>query len=235
MRFLSNISILILGLVGVSQIGAAGIRKRAAPLGVQISECSTNGVVAITFDDGPGSFTQELLNILGNTRVTFFLVGENVDKYPEIVREMYRRGHHIASHTYSHANLNELDTAGIEREMRRSSDAIYRAIKVRPRYMRCPYGECDDRVLAVLKRLGYKVIYWNLDTLDWKTQSTQATVSAYNVLDKNPPNSSNYISLQHDVHAPTIRAVRDILKKVRDTRYRVVTVPQCLQDNGLYA
>ncbi|ORY01769.1 glycoside hydrolase/deacetylase [Basidiobolus meristosporus CBS 931.73] len=235
MRFSTNISILVLGLASASQVVAAGVWKRAAPLGVQISECSRNGVVAVTFDDGPGNFTQGLLDILGDIKVTFFLVGENVDNNPGIVREMYRRGHHIASHTYSHANLNELNTAEIEREMNSASNAIHRAIGVRPRYMRCPYGECDDRVLAVLKRLRYKVIYWNLDTLDWQTRNTQATIDAYNTLDDNPPNSSNFISLQHDVHEPTVKAVRGILRKVRNSGYRVVTVPQCLQDNGLYA
>ncbi|KAK9766235.1 hypothetical protein K7432_004830 [Basidiobolus ranarum] len=235
MRFITNISTLALGILAITQVTSTSLRKRAAPLGVQISECSVDGVVAVTFDDGPGQFTEELLNILGNIRVTFFLIGENVDRYPGIVRDMYQRGHHIASHTHTHANLNQLSAEGIEQEMRKSADAIHRAIGVRPRYMRCPYGECDDRVLAVLKRLGYKVIYWNLDTLDWQTLSTQKTIDSYNVLSENSPSSNNYISLQHDIHGSTVKAVRGILKKVRDNGYRVATVPRCLQDGGLYA
>ncbi|KAK9764320.1 hypothetical protein K7432_008264 [Basidiobolus ranarum] len=225
---------LAIGILASSQVMASSISKRAVPLGVQISECSMSKVVAVTFDDGPGQFTMRLLDILKDTQVTFFLVGQNVDSNPGIVREMYRRGHHVASHTYTHANLNELDDRGIEREMMDTSNAIYKAIGKRPRYMRCPYGECNERVLAVLKRLGYKVIYWNLDTFDWQTLNSQKTIDTYNALD-NAHSGSNFISLQHDIHSPTVDAVDRILRKIRNSGFSVKTVPQCLNDRDFYA
>ncbi|ORY07701.1 glycoside hydrolase/deacetylase [Basidiobolus meristosporus CBS 931.73] len=233
MRFLGTASVALVSLLlASSQVTAATFSKRAPPLGVQISQCNVNNVVAVTFDDGPGSFTMELLEKLKGTRVTFFLVGQNVEKYPDVVRRMYNDGHHIASHTYSHANLNELDENGVIQEMTRTSDAINKAIGKRPRYMRCPYGECNDKVLAILRRLGYKVIYWNLDTLDWQTLSTQKTIDTYNAVSNK--RNGNFISLQHDIHKPTVDAVPGILNKVRDAGYKVVTVPDCLSDNGLY-
>ncbi|KAK9709558.1 hypothetical protein K7432_008946 [Basidiobolus ranarum] len=229
-----SIIALTIGLLVSSQVMATSISKRAVPPGVQISECSMGKVVAVTFDDGPGQFTMRLLDILKGTKVTFFLVGQNVDRDPGIVREMYNRGHHVASHTYTHANLNELDDREIEREMMDTSNAIYKAIGKRPRYMRCPYGECNDRVLRVLKRLGYKVIYWNLDTFDWQTLNTQKTIDTYNVLN-NAPSGSSFIALQHDIHSPTVDAVERVLQKIQNAGYSVKTVPQCLNDGDLYA
>ncbi|KAG0083277.1 chitin deacetylase [Podila epicladia] len=149
-----------------------------------VIECPDRGVWGITFDDGPTPATPELLRFLGEKKVkaTFFLVGGNVAQYPELVVQEAQAGHHLASHTWSHHALTTLTNEEIVAEMRWTEKAIFDATGYRVRYMRPPYGDVDNRVRFVLKKMGYTIVDWSgdrFDSNDW--QSTGS--SPLNALD----------------------------------------------------
>lgn len=130
--------------------------------------CS-GGVVALTFDDGPSPETEAILDALKlhNLRATFFLVGWNVEAYPEIARRIVREGHHVGNHTYSHPDLTMLTAEEVDQELGSTNDIIERVTGVRPRFVRPPYGSTNAAVRAVMVANGLTEVIWSQDSWDW--------------------------------------------------------------------
>ncbi|NLO84423.1 MAG: polysaccharide deacetylase family protein [Clostridiales bacterium] len=132
-------------------------------------------VLSISFDASWGADkTIPILDILDehDVKTTFYLVGNWVDKYPDMVTEMFNRGHEIGNHSDTHAHMNKLDEQGIKDELRIMSDKVEKLTGVRPTLFRAPYGEYNDRVVSVARAEGYEVVQWNVDSLDWKDRGT---------------------------------------------------------------
>ncbi|ORX98799.1 glycoside hydrolase/deacetylase [Basidiobolus meristosporus CBS 931.73] len=207
--------------------------------GQVIETCSKAGTFAVTFDDGPSDMTGKLLDDLKkrNAKVTFFVVGQMLENAQgrQYLKRAYDEGHHIASHTYTHISLAKSSEALIRSEMQKTSDAIFKVIGKRPQYMRPPYGEYNAKSLAIMKDMGYKVIYWNVDTLDWQTKSSQKSLDVYKkTLAKANLKNDRFISLQHDIQPSTIQAAGGILDAVIKSGFKITTVADCLGDSGLY-
>ncbi|ORX96270.1 glycoside hydrolase/deacetylase [Basidiobolus meristosporus CBS 931.73] len=217
-------------------VTATPLEKRQLSGGL-IKECSP-GKIALTFDDGPSSETTgQLLDDLleADVKVTLFVIGQNVEENPDLLRRAYDEGHHIASHTYSHLNLNSLSAEEIEEEADKAAEAIENVIGVKPQYIRCPYGSCDERVQSILNNMGYKIIDWNLDTLDWQTLNTELMEKVYeNTLSIHSPETTGFISLQHDIHPSTVQAIPNVLDTIDKYNFSVTTVPDCFGDEELY-
>ncbi|HVL98641.1 MAG TPA: cell wall-binding repeat-containing protein [Egibacteraceae bacterium] len=131
------------------------------------------GVVALTFDDGPGVHTPAVLDALAARSVpaTFFPVGRLVDQRPHVVRRAAGEGHVIANHTYGHENLTRLSDAQIRATVVRTTQAVERA-QARPSpIVRPPYGATSARVDAVLRAAGYTPVLWTVDPQDWRGPS----------------------------------------------------------------
>ena len=125
----------------------------------------------LTFDDGPSpEWTPKILDVLDRHRVkaTFFLVGQAVEKHPDIVADIARRGHSIGSHSWSHPPLPLLDARTLADEIDRAGDAIEKATGQRPRYFRPPWGFYNHRVLQELRARGYLTILWTRSSQDWR-------------------------------------------------------------------
>jgi peptidoglycan/xylan/chitin deacetylase (PgdA/CDA1 family) len=126
--------------------------------------------VALTFDDGPDPvFTPRLLDLLRekNVKVTFFVVGQLAQQYPEIVRRAWEEGHLIANHTWSHRNLFCFLAPGRLRvEIELGSDAIRQICGFRPRYFRSPVGLRHPMLQPALKRAGLEYISWRIRSWD---------------------------------------------------------------------
>ncbi|KAK9767001.1 hypothetical protein K7432_003513 [Basidiobolus ranarum] len=230
-----SISLLLLTLLHVESYPLV---KRVVQPGVRYERCVNSGMVALTFDDGPATvLTEELLGILKTAGVsaTFFVVGTMVEQNPEIVLKALNEGHHIASHTYTHANLDTLLGPAIESEVDLAATAIENAIGKKPQYIRCPYGACDAAALAVLGKKNLKVIHWNLDTKDWENKSTEKTVDTYReTLSVANANTDSFIALQHDIHETTIKATASIIDNIRRYGFKPVNMGECLGDSELY-
>jgi len=173
------------------EITAAGVIAAAGALAyaVRAPSCTwlapsvsrgmtTRPAIALTFDDGPGESTPELLEILARYGVpaTFFQIGANVRRLPSVAREVASAGHEIGNHTDSHPLLALKSPAFIQRELAVAQESIEQATGIRPGYFRAPYGVRWFGLGAAQRRLGLRGVMWTTIALDWKRQ-TPAIVS----------------------------------------------------------
>lgn len=186
--------------------------------------------IALTFDDGPDAlWTPQILDVLRNKQVkaTFFLIGKEVDKYPNVARRIAAEGHVIGNHTYDHVSLNQLAPENVADEIQRGNDAISRTAHVVPRLLRPPAGAEDPQVVNAAQQNGLSVILWSVDTEDWRGLDA-ATVKT-GVL-KSAKNGS--IILQHSGEGPhltgTVEALPQIIDALHNQGYTLVTVPELL-------
>jgi len=187
----------------------------------------------MTFDDGPGVYTEQLLSILAanNLKVSFFYIGRNVDQYPEYALAAYQAGHHIAGHTYTHSSLPTLSYGDQLSEMQKTNDAIFKAIGKYPFYMRPPYGDYDQTTLAAAASLKLKFAIWDSDTNDEAGQLTGTQIlNNYKKLLPNDPTSNSAIFLQHEIHQATVLEIQKIIDYIQSLGYKIVTLPECLAD-----
>ncbi|MGI5282471.1 polysaccharide deacetylase family protein [Nonomuraea polychroma] len=194
---------------------AAAQDARGRPVDCRRAKC-----VALTFDDGPGLYTDALLRHLKahRARATFFVVGQNVAAYPAILRRTVAAGHEIGGHTWSHADLTRLPAAAVRSEFARTDQAIKAVTGLVPRIIRPPYGALNASVRMQTTR---PMVMWSVDTLDWlHRDSAKVTKKA---LKSVRPGS---IVLFHDIHPTTVQAMPRILTTLSARGYTFVTVSQ---------
>jgi peptidoglycan/xylan/chitin deacetylase (PgdA/CDA1 family) len=136
--------------------------------------------MVLTFDDGPGAQTAEVLDLLRQHghRATFFLVGRQVADGAELVRRMLAEGHTVGNHSWDHPRLPELDRPAIEDQLRRASEAIAAVTGQPPTVFRPPYGARDARVDRVAAELGMSTLLWDVDPADWSRPGVDAIAAA---------------------------------------------------------
>ncbi|MER7070553.1 polysaccharide deacetylase family protein [Terrabacter sp. NPDC000476] len=188
-------------------------------------DCASARCIALTFDDGPGPYTQRLLDELAakDVRATFFLIGRSADNRQGLARAEVEAGHVVGNHTYEHRDLANLDPNTIRLEIDRTAAAIKRATGIRPLLLRPPYGATNSTVKSVARELGYSQILWNVDTEDWKNRNVAVTTERALAGAKR-----GAIILMHDIHPTTVQAVPGIIDSLRARGYTLVTVPELL-------
>lgn len=132
------------------------------------------GRVALTFDDGPDPvWTPVILDVLDtyDIKATFFVNGMRVAEYPEVAREVLRRGHSLQNHGYGHHLMTSLGETDVRREIVRSAETIARQTGVTPACFRPPYGKFDDRTAAIAAEAGEEIVLWTVDSADYFYQS----------------------------------------------------------------
>ncbi len=130
--------------------------------------------IAISFDAAWGADdTQILIDTFAkyNIKVTFFVVGQWVDQYPDMVKALHDAGHEIQNHSNTHPHLTELSTDEIISELNACNDKIEAITGVRPTLMRPPYGDYNNKVIEATESIGMHTIQWSVDSLDWKDLS----------------------------------------------------------------
>ncbi|KAK8126024.1 chitin deacetylase [Apiospora kogelbergensis] len=193
--------------------------------GAGIYACAKKGTVALTYDDGPSGYTNDLLDLLAkyNAKATFFMTGVNNNKgqiddpatpFPAVIRRMHSDKHQLASHTWSHADLSAITSAQRRNEM----------IKL----------EMAMRNID-LESLGYHVVYFDLDTQDYlHTQADQIQTSKDIVTKFFQGKQSaafDALSIGHDIHFQTVYNLTEfMLSTVSKQGYKFVTVGECLND-----
>ncbi|KAF9571867.1 hypothetical protein EC968_010595 [Mortierella alpina] len=207
-----------------------------------ISKCSKPGIVALTFDDGPGEFNDQLLALLKkkNVPATFFVLGSMIDQNPAqaaSLKKILDAGHQLASHTYSHSILDTLTEDQMKMEMQKTSDAMFKHSAVRPYYMRAPQGECAEKCMKVMTDLGYIVTRWNVDTNDWRNkdlpaaQATTASMAEINdlIVAKSDPKVDSFNILEHEIHKFSVDFLAEqVIDAVQKKGYKLVTVEECV-------
>lgn len=146
---------------------------------------------------------------------------------------MKKIGCELGSHSYDHANLSKLDDEGIKKQMSDTNENLKKASGSFASVMRPPYGAIND---TVKENVGSPMILWNIDTLDWKTRDVQKTIDA--VMDHVEDGD---IILLHDIHTETVDATIELIPKLEDAGYQLVTVSEMaaakgveLKDGGKY-
>ncbi|ACZ90636.1 polysaccharide deacetylase family protein [Streptosporangium roseum] len=186
-------------------------------------DCRRVKCVALTYDDGPGGYTGQLLDILArhHARATFFVIGQKVaEDGPHTLRRMVTEGHEIGNHTWSHTQLTALSDAGIKGELGRAQGIVHHVTGRWMTLMRPPYGATGRRVADEARRRGLAQILWDVDTLDWRDRDslivTQRAVAV-------TPGS---VVLMHDIHSTTVEAATQVLDMLALQGYTFVTVSE---------
>lgn len=132
--------------------------------------------IALTFDDGPHPVkTEMILNVLRkyNVKGTFFTIGQNAERYPEVLQKVMAEGHEIANHTYDHKSIYKLNESELQLSVRKCSKIIYEITGEEPKLFRPPEGFMNDNIARFMDSEGYNVILWKIDTYDWKGRSSE--------------------------------------------------------------
>lgn len=181
--------------------------------------------IAITFDDGPSSrYTGRLLDGLKerNVKASFFLIGENAEENPVLVERIYKEGHLIGNHTYSHVQMTHLSEEAAVREIEKTDQVISAITGEHVAYMRPPFGAWQ-RELEV--RMEVLPVLWSVDPLDWTTENVDEIVSKV-VTEV----EEGDIILLHDCYASSVEAALRIVDILQKEGYEFVTVDRLLID-----
>lgn len=185
-------------------------------------------MLALTFDDGPSEYTDELLDCLekNNAKATFFMLGQNVELYPDAVKRMQEMGCDIGSHSWDHLDLMTLDENGIAEEFSKTDEALIKACGQPASVARAPYGSADQHVYDIVQKPFFM---WSLDTLDWKLLDAQADYDAV----MNGDLTDGSIILMHDIHEPSVQAALKLIPDLVAKGYKLVTVSEMAEAKGV--
>lgn len=218
----------------VASTHAADHHDPAAPKALYRVETGEKAV-ALTYDDGPlpgPNATEGVLRALvqHHAYATFFVIGEEAERYPALLREAQAKGMEVENHGYRHVNLAALDKAGQVRQIERGAAAIQRAGVLAPAFLRPPFGAQNARLRRVAAHLGERVVIWTVDPRDWTNPGTDAIVSF--VLAHVEPGA---IVLLHDGggnRRETVAATRALVPALQKAGYRLVTLKALTQLEG---
>ena len=202
---------------------AAGIAR------VTFTDCHVEGpYIAITFDDGPSAVqTPRLLKMLKERgiKATFFCLGECVAQSPEIAQQIVAEGHEIANHSWSHPLLTKMSESAVKDQLDRAHNVIRQTTGVTPTLMRPPYGGFTVRQRSWANAVwNYKIILWDVDSLDWKHRSPAKTESIIMAETK-----KGSIILCHDIHKTTVDAMPATLDALLAKGFKFVTVTELMK------
>lgn len=216
-----------------SAAGAHAAPPRHPAWGSIVRRVSGAGrAVALTFDDGPREpYTSQILDILADQgiKATFFLVGENIRRYPEVTRRIAREGHAIGNHSWSHRSLAGVSWEIARQEIARTDALIRQITGRRPFLFRPPYGALGSLLAGpggVVARQRHLLVLWSVEVADWSTRSPLRV--AVGTLRRISPGS---IVLLHDGGGPrghVVTATRWMAGHLAREGYRLVTVPELL-------
>ncbi|MDD3220660.1 MAG: polysaccharide deacetylase family protein [Lachnospiraceae bacterium] len=183
-------------------------------------------MVAMTFDDGPSANTDHLLDILteNNSKATFFMVGTQIEEYPETVQKMASLGMELGNHTWDHTYLNKSTPAERYQKFAQVDAKLKELTGQEASVFRSPGGGESDEYRAGISK---PLILWNVDTLDWKNKDVNMNISA--VLDNA---ADGDIILMHDLYEPTVTACETIIPELRKRGFKLVTVEELAAAKG---
>lgn len=206
------------------------ILSRTIPDGTVRLNIGESGIgekaIALTFDDGPSGYTEQLLDGLEmyDARATFFVVGQTAEKYPEIVRRTYEDGHLIGNHTYSHIDFYKSTPAQIEEDIKKGAEVIAGITGKKPLFLRAPYGNVN---FIQLKQLDCFFVHWSASTYDWFREEEEYI---YKRIMKEAKDGA--IILMHDTREVTVKAVLRAIPELQEQGFELVRVDELLSRNG---
>lgn len=186
--------------------------------------------VALTFNVFWGEeYMPGILDVLreNNVKATFFMGGTWVKQFPDLTRKISEEGHELGSHGYSHPHPDRISKSANLREMQKTEELLYKITGQRPKLFAPPYGERGPAVLQAAEEAGYTTILWSVDTIDW--QRPDSKVILQRVLGRVENGS---IILMHPTE-PTLKALPEMIKSLKERGYNPVTVSGMLEHLGI--
>lgn len=177
-------------------------------------------MVALTFDDGPSIYTDEILDTLKkyNSNASFFVLGNKIDAHSDTIIKMYQNGNEIGNHSYNHRWLTKLSKTEQIEQINKTQELIKKYTGFTPIYLRPTYGSVNS---SLRNNINLDIVLWNVDTKDWKNKDVNKIVD--NAL-KDVKDGS--IILMHDTYQRTSEAVKIIVPKLIEDGYQLVTISE---------
>ncbi|MFK0074682.1 polysaccharide deacetylase family protein [Arthrobacter woluwensis] len=209
--------------------GTSAASPPATPEAPHIN-CAVKKCLALTFDDGPGPYTAQILQTLRskNAKATFFMLGPAAQSQPGLVRQIADQGMDIGDHSWTHPQFTQLSPAQVKREIDSQAEVIRGITGRRPIGVRPPYGAFN----RTTPREGFPFILWDVDTEDWKNRN--AAITTQRALAGARRGS---IILMHDIHPSTAKALPGIIDQLQQQGYSLVTISDLMPNmspNGAY-
>ncbi|MFW6023030.1 MAG: polysaccharide deacetylase family protein [Halanaerobiaceae bacterium] len=184
---------------------------------------SNNISLTINVDWGE-EYLPGMLNILeeNNVRATFFVTGNWANKNPEILKKIVKLGHEIGNHGYSHKHPKQLSDDGLVDLIKKNEELIFKITGEKTDLFAPPYGEVDERISNIARKIGYNTIMWSADTIDWQRPTPEIIIQrAVNKID------DGGIILMHPTE-PSLAALDDIIKTLQGREYKFVKVSELI-------
>lgn len=170
-------------------------------------------------------YLPEILRILkeNDAEITFFIGGDWAKRFPEELKTIYNAGHELGNHGYDHKKQSQLNIEQNKQEILKAEDAIKKVTGIKTTLFAPPYGDLNDTVVNAAEGLGYKVIMWSIDTIDWNTKD-------YNVILERieSKHHNGAIVLMHPTEA-TVKALPGMIKSLKSKGYEIVNVSEVLE------
>ena len=184
--------------------------------------------IALTFDDGPGEYTDELLDCLeeNNAHATFFMLGQNVGSWESTVQRMADIGCEIGSHSWDHPNLYDLSMDSVAKEFSDTDAALEKACGQKASVARAPYGNWSDDIISTV---GKPFFTWSLDSMDWSYLDVNKDYDAV----MNGDLTDGSIILMHDIHEPSVQAAIKMIPELVQKGYKLMTVSELAAAKGV--
>lgn len=180
-------------------------------------------MIALTFDDGPSPYTDEVMKVFEEhqANASFFMLGQNIQNYPDTVKHMVENGFEICNHSWDHKSIESDDRQHIRKEVFDTQDVLYELTGHEAVYVRPPYGAWNDTTKQVLNQNGLQVALWNVDSEDWKNRDKQITLERAKVGE-----FDGAMILFHDLYPTTLEAVKELVPYLQSKGYQLVTVSE---------
>lgn len=177
-------------------------------------------IVALTFDDGPSHYTEEILETLKKHEVcaTFFILGNKVENYKEVLKKSIEYQNELGNHSYNHKWLSRLPVNSLKDQIEKTQQILQETLSYQPKYLRPTYGSVNDRIR---KNTELKIVLWTVDTKDWKIKSIDRIVqkATTNIEDGD-------IILMHDIFERSAKALEKIIPTLKEQGFQFVTISE---------
>jgi peptidoglycan/xylan/chitin deacetylase (PgdA/CDA1 family) len=218
--------LIVLIWIGINAFGSARISSNYHVKAFCNNQSETEKKIALTFDDGPTEFTLEVLELLKkyNAKATFFCIGKNIEKHPEILQRTIDEGHLVGNHSYSHSKFFDFyHEDKVTDELRKTDKLLEKFTSKKINFFRPPYGVTTPSIRRALKVTKHKVIGWNIRSLDGGIKNPDLIL---NRIKKRV--SPGGIVLLHDTAPHSVSVLEQFLQFLQQNNYEVVSVEELL-------
>ncbi|TDX13558.1 polysaccharide deacetylase family protein [Flavobacterium sp. S87F.05.LMB.W.Kidney.N] len=212
--------------LGINAFGSARISSHYHVKAFCNNPYETQKKIALTFDDGPSEYTLEVLALLKkyNAKATFFCIGKNIEKHPEIVKQIIEEGHLVGNHSYSHSKFFDFYNAKQIQEEIEITDALLEKYTFKKiNFFRPPYGVTTPSIRRALNVTGHKTIGWNIRSLDGGTKNKELIFNR--IIQRVSPGG---IVLLHDTASHSVLVLEQFLQFLEQNNYEVISIEELL-------